>query len=316
MHPGAGAVAHAGGGPAPAVRRRRPRRRLPDAVFGAGLATPAMVATLALVAYPLGYSLWVSLHQVTFGGGPWEWVGLRNYQHVLQDPLFWPALSRTLLVAAGITVLVSALGLGFALLLSQRFAGRGLLRAVLILPWSLSQVMLALTLGWMFDSTYGPVNGFLEQAGIVDRPVAFFADGGTVLLLVTGAMVWNLVPFAAVLFLGALQTVPEDLMKAARVDGAGPLRRFMLVTFPSVRETLLVVIVLAALNGFLVFAPIYILTGGGPGTDTTLLAWWGYRTGFRDLDLGQSAAIFYVMTLFIAAIAVLTVSTLGRRRHP
>jgi multiple sugar transport system permease protein len=286
--------------------------RLPDSLFGAGLAAPAVIATLVLIAYPLGYSLWVSLHEVALGGAHWEFVGLDNYRSVVEDPVFWPSLRRTLLVAAGITLLTPMLGLGFALALNERFRGRGLLRSVLILPWSLSQVTLALTFGWMFNSQFGPVNGLLSSAGA--DPVTWFANGTTVLLIITIAMVWNLVPFAAVLFLGSLQTVSEDLMRAARVDGAKALQRFALVTFPAIRDTLLVVVVLAALNGFLVFAPIFILTGGGPGTDTTLLAWWGYRTGFRDLELGESAAIFYLMTLIIGLISALTLFSLGRRR--
>ena len=127
-------------------------------------------------------------------------------------------------------------------------------------------------------------------------------------------MVWSLVPFATLLFLGALQTVPEELERAARVDGAGPVRRFLLVKLPWIRETVLIVVIIAALNGFLAFSPIYILTGGGPGTETYLLSWWGYQVGFTELDLGRSAAIFYVMTLLIAALAFVTVAGLGRRQ--
>lgn len=127
-------------------------------------------------------------------------------------------------------------------------------------------------------------------------------------------LVWSLVPFATLLFLGALQTVPEELERAARVDGAGPLRRFLLVKVPWIRETLLIVIIISALNGFLTFSPIYILTGGGPGTETYLLSWWGYQVGFINLDLGKSAAIFYVMTLLVGLLAIVTVAALGRRR--
>ena len=95
----------------------------------------------------------------------------------------------------------------------------------------------------------------------------------------------------------------------------GQLRRFLLVKLPWIRETVLIVVIIAALNGFLTFSPIYILTGGGPGTDTYLLSWWGYQVGFSDLDLGRSAAIFYVMTVMVAALAVVTLMALGRRRE-
>ena len=108
--------------------------------------------------------------------------------------------------------------------------------------------------------------------------------------------------------------MPEELERAARVDGAGPVRRFLLVKLPWIRETVLIVVIVAALNGFLAFSPIYILTGGGPGTETYLLSWWGYETGFVELDLGRSAAIFYVLFLLVGVLASVTVLALGRRR--
>jgi multiple sugar transport system permease protein len=287
---------------------------MPEGLFGLSLASPALLVTLALLAYPLVYSLWVSLHKVTLGSDKWKFVGLDNYLGIVRDPLFLPSLQRTLSFALIVTVFTTALGLAVALLLTEEFRGRAIFRSVLILPWSLSQTMLALTFGWIFNSTFGPLNGLLLDLGLIKSYVAWFASGESVLYIIAMGLVWSLVPFAAMLFLGALQTVPEELERAARVDGAGPIRRFLLVKLPWIRETVLIVVIIAALNGFLTFAPIYILTGGGPGTETYLLSWWGYRTGFIDLDLGRSAAIFYIMTLLIAVLAIATVAALGRRR--
>lgn len=297
-------------------RPRRQEGEAPESLFGYALALPALLLTAALLAYPLVYSAWASLHEIQLGQNEWTWIGLGNYQTITSDPLFWPTIERTLAFALTITVLTVVLGLAFALLLTEDFIGRGVLRALLILPWSLSSAMLALTFGWIFNSTFGPLNGLLFQLGIIDEYVRWFADGRVALGVIALAMVWHLTPFATLLFLGALQTVPEDLLKAARVDGAGPVYRFMLVTLPWIRATLLVVVVLASLNAFLTFAPILVLTGGGPGYDTYLLSWWGYKTGFRDLRLGESAAIFYVLTAMILAIAIGTVYALGRQRSP
>ena len=295
---------------------RRRRRELPESFFGFGLALPALVLTLVLLGYPLAYSLWASLHEITLGSNAWKFVGLDNYSAILRDPLFWPSIERTLGFALTVTVFTTALGLALALLLTTSFRGRSVFRALLILPWSLSQTMLALTFGWIFNSTFGPLNGLLFDLGIIKSYVAWFATGQAVLNIIAIGLVWSLVPFATLLFLGALQTVPEELERAARVDGAGPIRRFLLVKVPWIRETVLIVVIIAALNGFLTFSPIYILTGGGPGTDTYLMSWWGYQVGFSDLDLGKSAAIFYVLTLMVAVLAVVTVAALGRRREP
>ncbi len=299
------------------ARGRRPRFRgeLPEGVFGFALTLPALLVTLALLAYPLLYSFWVSLHRVTLGSAAWRFVGLDNYVAMVRDPLFLPSLGRTLWFALIVTLATTIGGLAVALLLHEEFRGRNIVRALLILPWAISQTMLALTFGWIFNSTFGPLNGLLFDLGVIHDYVAWFAKGDVVLNIIAFAFVWSLIPFAALLFLGALQTVPEELERAARVDGAGPVRRFFLIKLPWIRETVLIVVIVAALNGFLAFSPIYILTAGGPGTDTFLLSWWGYRVGFVDLDLGRGAAIFYLMTLLIIALATVTVFALGRRQR-
>lgn len=294
---------------------RRRRLELPERVFGFGLTLPAILVTLALLAYPLAYSLWVSLNRVTLGSDKWKFVGLDNYVSIVRDPLFWPSLQRTLEFALTVTVFTTIVGLAAALVLTESFRGRGIVRSILILPWALSQTMLALTFGWIFNSTFGPLNGLIFDLGIIDTYIAWFASGQSVLWIISMGLVWSLVPFATLLFLGALSTVPEELERAARVDGAGPIRRFLLIKLPWIRETFLIVVIIAALNGFLTFSPIYILTGGGPGTETYLLSWWGYRTGFIDLDLGKGAAIFYMMTVLVAFLALATVAALGRRRE-
>lgn len=283
------------------------------------MAAPALVVTLVLLAYPLAYSFWVSLHEQTLGSrAPAKWVGLGNYTAVLSDPIFLPSMTRTILFAAAVVVGTLLLGTAFALALNQDFRGRSVIRGVLILPWSLSQITLALTFGWIFNSTFGPLNGALQQTGVIDEYIAWFSSGRVALTVMAVAFVWSLVPFATLLLLGALQTVPEDLHKAARIDGAGAIRRFFFVTLPWIRDTVLVVSVLALINAFLAFALIYILTGGGPGTETTLLSWWGYTTAFRDLDLGKGAAIFYLMTLAMVVLAALTALAIrgpGRKRR-
>lgn len=290
--------------------------QVPDSAFGLLMALPALLVTLALLAFPLAYSLWASLHEVTLGDAGWQFVGTANYRAIFDDRLFAPALRRTLTFATVVTGGTSCIGLSFALALNRQFPGRNALRALLILPWSLSSVMLALTFGWMFNSTYGPVNGLLYRLGMIDEYQPWFANGRVVLAIMALALIWHLVSFATLLYLGALQTVPEELLRAARIDGAGAWRRLLLVTLPWIRATSLIVIVLSALNGFLLFAPIYVLTGGGPGTDTTLLAWWGYERGFRELELGQSAAIFYVMTVMVSLVAFATVRLVGREQQP
>lgn len=303
------------------VRRRQIRARgrhnapeLPEWLAALGYALPALLLTLALLAWPLLYSFWLSVNDVDFRTQELSFVGLDNYRAVLSGNLFWPALTRTLRFAAIIVTATPLLAMSFALAVTDPFRSQGFFRSVIILPWSMSQVMLALTFGWIFNSTYGPLNGMLFQLGLIDDYRPWFAEGRTVLVIVAFAVTWNLVPLATLLLMAALQTVPVDLERAGRVDGAGFVRRFFFITVPHIRDTILVVTVLATLNAFLTFGPILVLTGGGPGTETTLLSWLGYRRAFRDLELGEAAAIFYLMTLLLGAVAAATVTVLGRRK--
>lgn len=289
-------------------------RESPDSIFAYGLVLPALLVSIVLLAYPLGYSFWVSLHHVTLGSDHWTFAGLDNYTAVVRAPLFWPTMARTLYFSGIVTAGTVVLALAFALVLNQNFPGRNFVRGILILPWSLSQTMLALTFGWIYNSTFGPLNGLLFDLHIIRHYIAWFASGPAALTLMAAAFVWGLVPFAALLFLGSLQTIPEELVRAAQVDGASPIRRFGLVTLPWIRQTVLIVIVISMLTSFLAFAVIYVLTGGGPGTETTLMSWWGYTTSFVYFDLGTGAAIFYILALMsvgtsgLAAIAIRYVS--------
>lgn len=294
------------------AQSRAPAYTRSDARFGLAMATPSLIVTLVLLAYPLCYSFWVSLHEQTLGSkAPPKFVGLDNYTAVLQDQLFAPSLIRTSLFSIAVVIGTLLLGMAFALAMNQDFRGRSIIRGILILPWSLSQITLALTFGWIFNSTFGPLNGALKQAGLIDEYVRWFESGKVALIVMAVAFVWSLVPFATLLLLAALQTVPEDLHKAASLDGAGPVRRYFFITMPWIRDTIVVVGILAMINAFLAFALIYILTGGGPGTETSLLSWWGYTTAFRDLELGKGAAIFYLMTLAMLVLTGATALLLG-----
>jgi len=178
-------------------------------------------------------------------------------------------------------------------------------RVLVMIPWSLSQVMVAITFGWLFNSQFGALNGLLYQLGIIGKYQFWFADGFRALNFLGVAFVWSLVPFATLLFLGALQTVPPELHQAAKVDGANVFRRFYHVTLPWIQPTMLVVLIVATLNGFLAFALIYLITAGGPGESTTVLSWWGYSTTFRARDVGKGAAIFYLLTFIIFGLSAL-----------
>ncbi len=294
--------------------RRRVRGRLrpvalPESVFAWLLILPALVGIFLVVVFPLGYSLWMSFADVNLLrlGGPaielfgvrlplFRFVGLQNYARLAADPLYWSSLGRTLYFVAAFVVEATLVGLGAALVLNERFPGRPLLRSLLLIPWSLSRVVVGLLWIGILDFEFGALNGLLWRAGLIDGYIAFFKDGVRALNVLVSVYMWNQAPFATLLFLAGMQSIPAELYMAAAVDGAGYWARVRHVTLPALRPIVFLVLVLATVNGFLMLDLIYVLTMGGPGQETTTVSWLGFQTAFSFFKFGPGTAILYTLT--------------------
>ncbi|HZS32035.1 MAG TPA: sugar ABC transporter permease [Methylomirabilota bacterium] len=293
-------------------RRARPRLRpaaLPESVFAWLLILPALVGIFLVVVFPLGYSLWMSFADVNLLrlGGPaielfgvrlplFRFVGLENYAKLAADPLYWSSLGRTLYFVAAFVAEAMLVGFGAALVLNERFPGRPLLRSLLLIPWSLSRVVVGLLWIGILDFEFGALNGLLWRAGLIDGYIAFFKDGFRALNVLVSVYMWNQAPFATLLFLAGMQSIPEELYMAAAVDGAGYWARVRHVTLPALTPILFLVLVLATVNGFLMLDLIYVLTMGGPGQETTTVSWLGFQTAFAFFKFGPGTAILYTLT--------------------
>jgi multiple sugar transport system permease protein len=310
-------------GPARAIRRVAPRQRtrgsirLTEGRFAVLLVAPAVGAIALVVLFPLLYSLWLSFTDVNLlrTTGPaielfgarvplFRWIGLRNYARILDDPLYWSSLWRTLYFVGAFVVEATLVGLGVALVLNERFAGRPLMRSLLLIPWSLSRVVVGLLWIGILDFEFGALNGLLHNLGLIDSYIAFFKNGFSALNVLVSVYMWNQAPFATLLFMAGMQSIPEDLYSAAEVDGAGYWQRFRYVTLPALRPILFLVLVLATVNGFLMLDLIYVLTMGGPGHDTTTLSWLGYQTTFTFFKFGPGTAILYTLTALCLLLTV------------
>jgi ABC-type sugar transport system permease subunit len=268
----------------------------------------------AVLAYPLGYAFWLSLNDVDANLHPTKFVWFANYSAAISDPAFLPSLERTLYFAALVVIGTVVLGFAFGLLLTTDFRGRAIVRGLMVVPWAVSATVVALAFGWIFNSQLGTLNGLLQQLHIISQPVEWFdTSGWRTLAILALATVWATAPFAGLLYLGALQTVPDELLRAARVDGAGPIRRFFAVTWPWVRRTTFLVCVLAIISGFTGFVLILILTGGGPGTATNVLPWWAYTIAFTNFDWGEGSAIFFLIAVSVFIVSGILYYLLGRR---
>jgi ABC-type sugar transport system permease subunit len=283
--------------------------RLSERRFALLLVLPALLGMFAVVLFPLLYSLWLSFTDVNVlrTTGPvieffglrvplFRWVGLRNYVTIFGDPLYWSSLWRTLYFVGAFVLEATLVGLGMALVLNERFAGRPVMRSLLLIPWSLSRVVVGLLWIGILDFEFGAFNGLLYNLHIVDGSIAFFKDGWSALNVLVSVYAWNQAPFAALLFLAGMQSISADLYSAAEVDGAGYWQRFRHLTLPALRPILFLVLVLATVNGFLMLDLIYVLTMGGPGHDTTTVSWLGFKTAFTFFKFGPGTAILYTLT--------------------
>lgn len=287
-----------------------------DAAWVAFLNLPAVLLILSLVLYPILYSLWISMHRYNLRRpGQTEFVGLGNYDQILHDPQFWDAVRVSGVFAVLAVVGVVAIGMGIALLLHAEFRGRGLARAVLLIPWAIPGVVNGLMWNGIFGKS-GGVNALLAAVHgipVLPEQQSWLSDAGTALYAAVAAHIWKEVPFAAIVFLAALQAIPGDQYQAARVDGSGPWRTFRCITLPWLLHPLLIVAIFQTMTAFRTFDLIFTLTGGGPGRATHVIAWQTYTQAFRFLNFGHANAYSYLIALLTLTITLLYIRLLYNR---
>jgi multiple sugar transport system permease protein len=223
-------------------------------------------------------------------------VGLENYREVISSDTFGVAVRNTLVFALLTVPTVTALGLGVALLLHQRVRGFGVLTALVLLPWSIPLVSAGIMWRLLLHGNFGSLNGLLLQLGIIDSYVPWLSDPDKAMGAVAMAHVWREFPLPTILFLAGLQTIAPEILEAAWLDRATAWQRFRYVTLPLLKAPLLIVLVYETMIAVSVFDLVYVLTGGGPGTSTTLFSWYAYTATFKFLNLGQGAALSFLMT--------------------
>jgi ABC-type sugar transport system permease subunit len=275
---------------------------------------PFAVVLFAVAVFPILYSFYISLYSLRLtrpNRVPFVWFD--NYVTVLSDPQFWDAVQRTVAFSVMAVVATAVLGLLIALLLNEDFPGRRILSALLLVPWAIPSVANGLMWKWIYDSNYGALNGALLQLGFIDGYMVWLGDADKTLALIANAFVWKEVPLAAILLLVGLKTIPADLHAAAKVDGADALRRFFHVTLPALGPSFALVIVYETMIAIRHFDLFFLLTEGGPGDASHVVAWRIYVETFRNLSFGTGAAMSYILALATLALSYVVIRTLGRR---
>lgn len=281
-----------------------------EARLGWLLCAPAVLAMLVVTAYPILYSVWLSLfrYDLRFPEGR-SFIGLANYWSVLSSDLWWKALGNTLLVTIGSVSVELVLGFVLALLMHRAVFARRTLRVALLQPYGMITVVAALAWRFAFDPTTGFVEGLLGLEG------AWLTDGGSAFLVIILTEIWKTTPFMALMLLAGLTLVPADLIRAARVDGAGAWQRFTRVTLPLMKPVVLVALLFRSLDAFRIFDVVYVQTRGAQGTETVSIL--GYETLVVRLNLGLGAAVTVLIFVCVMLIGVLFLRGLmGGERDP
>jgi multiple sugar transport system permease protein len=252
----------------------------------------------------------MSLHLFNlFRPGDRPFVGLEQYQNLVQDPLFAKAFVNTWYYTLGSVICQFVLGLIAAVLLNQRVRFQGFFRGVVLIPWVVPGSLAAMMFGLLFTSA-GLVNAILNaigfsQLGIVGPDHAWLSDTRTAMPTIIATNMWKGFPFFAVMFLAAMQTIPGDLYEAAKMDGASPVRSFFDITLPSIRPTLLITTLLGILWTFNSIDLIYILTSGGPFYATLTLPMWAYQQAFGRGYIGVASALAVIILGLMAVVATI-----------
>ena len=278
------------------------------------LVAPVLGVLLVVAAFPIVYSFWVSLHDIVLTRPLRRpFVGFDNYLRLFDDARFWTAVSRTTVYTLVCVVATTLLAVLVALLLNEVFPGQRLLSALLLVPWATPSVVNGLMWKWIYDPTYGLLNGLLVQVGLLERYRVWLSDPDITLLLIANAAIWKQMPLAALLMIVTMKAIPEDLYRAARVDGANVWQRFVHVTLPALRPGLMLVLVYETMISIRHFDLFLIMTQGGPGDASLTLSWLIYVETFRSLRFGTGAAMSYILAITTFALSWAVIRFLGKR---
>ena len=293
---------------APAKPGKRRRRQLSEGAraerrLGWLLCAPAVIVMIAVTAYPIGYAIYLSLqrYDLRFPDQA-KWVGLANYGAVLTSQYWWQALKVTVIITVISVIIELVLGMLLAILMHRTLFGRGTVRTAILIPYGI--VTVAAAFSWQYAWT--PSTGYLSALFGNGAPLTHTVQAIAIIIL---AEVWKTTPFMALLLMAGLALVPEDLQKAAKVDGATAWQRFRRVTLPLMKPAILVALLFRTLDAFRIFDNIFVLTGGTNNTGSVSIL--GYDNLFTALNLGIGSAISILIFICVAIIAFLFIKGFG-----
>ncbi len=278
-----------------------------EGVLGGALLLPAVLYLVAVVGYPLVLSFLYAFSDVTTGSQALHLVGLQTFERAIRDPVFLQALRNTFVFTAVSQALVIVLSTALAFVLNADFRGKWFVRMIVLMPWATPVAISSVVWLWMLDSIFSPFDWFARVFGLLGPGdhIVFLGRSGLAMASVIGLQTWRVLPLATVILMAGLSAIPRDLTEAAEVDGAGFWRRLFEITAPLLAPVMMVALLFGIVFTFTDMAVVFVLTGGGPGNATQVLASWAFYKGINggNLSVGAADALFmFPVLLGLAAI--------------
>ncbi|OGV96707.1 MAG: ABC transporter permease [Nitrospinae bacterium RIFCSPHIGHO2_02_39_11] len=271
---------------------------------------PALILLSLVTIYPIIYVFYLSLHRRLLIFNISKFVWFENYLFLLNDNRFWNAFKNTIYFTVVSVSLELLIGLFVAVLLNRAFRLKGLMRAVILIPWAIPTVVSARMWEWMYNTDFGILNYVLgSKINWLGSP--FWAMNAAIFM-----DVWKTTPFVAILLIAGLQVIPQELYQAARIDGAGGWAIFRRITLPLLKPVILIVLIFRTLDAFRVFDAVYVLTGGGPANTTETLSIYAYKVLFQTLQFGYGSTLSAVVFLCTGIISIFYIRILSRGEKP
>ena len=271
---------------------------------------PALTLLSLITIYPIIYVLYLSLHRRLLIFNISKFVWFENYLFLLNDNRFWNALKNTVYFTAVSVSLELLIGISIAILLNRSFRLKGVVRAVVLIPWAIPTVVSARMWEWIYNTDFGILN-YIFGIKINWLGSPFWAMNAAIFM-----DVWKTTPFVAILLIAGLQVIPHEIYQAARIDGAGGWTIFRRITLPLLKPVILVVLIFRTFDAFRVFDAVYVLTGGGPANTTETLSIYAYKVLFQTLQFGYGSTLSVVVFLCTGIISIFYIRILSRGEKP
>jgi multiple sugar transport system permease protein len=276
-------------------------------ILGLLFVAPAELLLLIFLAYPFFLGLWLGFTD-TIVGREGNFIGFENYLWLLEDPTFWLTCFNTFLYTVVAVIFKAVLGIGLAVILNRDFKGKGLMRAIVLLPWIIPTALSAICFWWLYDSTFSGISWTLMKLGITDHFIDFLGDPWNARWALIAANVLRGVPFFTIGLLAGLQTISPDLYEAAEIDGAGAWKKFRRITLPLLTPLLTVVTVFSTIWTFATFADfqlVWIITKGGPAGATHIFGTLSFQRAMQGGQFGEGAAISnFMLPILVACVFI------------